>query len=117
MCVCLVYVCMLYQTVNATPNAHLTCFQIRCLKGQRGLASQPTFDGIHIVNHYGGDDESYQSSDDDGVKDPTLQDTQQRSGGRIKLRANLGDTDSDEDDGEALRLSVPQSSSHKSTAV
>lgn len=96
--------------------------EVRCLKGQRGLAGQSTFDGIHIVNHYGGDDdESYQSSDDDGVKDATLQDGQQRGGGggRVKLRANLRDTDSDEDedDGEALRLSVPQSGSHKSTAV
>lgn len=94
--------------------------EICCFKGQRGLASQPTFDGIHIVNHYVGDNESYQSSDEDGVKDSTLQDPQQRSGGRIRLRPNLVDTDSDEEeeeDGEALRLSVPQSSSHKSTTV
>ncbi|XP_069007046.1 ecotropic viral integration site 5 protein homolog isoform X1 [Embiotoca jacksoni] len=89
--------------------------EICCLKGQRGLASQPTFDGIHIVNHY----ESYQSSDDDGGKDPTLRDTRQRSGGRIKLHPNLRDSSSEEEeeDGEALRLSVPQSSSHKSTTV
>ncbi|XP_028258874.1 ecotropic viral integration site 5 protein homolog isoform X3 [Parambassis ranga] len=91
--------------------------EIRCLKGQRSLASQATFDGVHIVNHYVGDDESYQSSDDDAAKDPTLQATQQRSGGRIKLHPNLGDTDSEEEDGEALRLSVPQSSSHKTTTV
>lgn len=86
------------------------------------MTSQPTFDGIHIVNHYVGDDGSYQSSDEDGVKDPTLQDTRQRSGGRIRLRPNLGDTDSeeeddDDDDDEALRLTVPQSGSHKSTTV
>lgn len=82
------------------------------------MASQPAFDGIHIVNHYGGDDESYQSSDEDAVKDPTLKDTQQSggSGGRIRLHPNLGtgDSDSDEEDGDALRLSVPQS---KSTTV
>ncbi|XP_030582988.1 ecotropic viral integration site 5 protein homolog isoform X4 [Archocentrus centrarchus] len=93
--------------------------EIRCLKGQRGgLSSQPAFDGIHIVNHYGADDESYQSSDDDGVKISTLQVPQQRS--RIKLHPKLEDSDSDEEeeeDGEALRLSVPQSSSHKTTAV
>uniref|UniRef100_A0A669E039 Ecotropic viral integration site 5 n=1 Tax=Oreochromis niloticus TaxID=8128 RepID=A0A669E039_ORENI len=92
--------------------------EIRCLKGQRGgLANQPTFDGIHIVNHYGADDESYQSSDDDGVKVSTLQVPQQRS--RIKLHPKLEDTDSDEEeeDGEALRISVPQSSSHKTTSV
>ncbi|XP_056235147.1 EVI5-like protein isoform X2 [Seriola aureovittata] len=89
--------------------------EICCLKGQRGLASQPTFDGIHIVNHYAGDDESYQSSDEDGVKDPSLKDTQQSSSSsRIRLHPNLGDSESEEDDGEALRLSVPQS---KSTTV
>lgn len=73
-----------------------------------------TFDGIHIVNHYVGDDGSYQSSDEDGVKD-----TQQRSGGRITLHPDLGDTESEEEveDDEALRLSVPQSGSHKSTTV
>eukprot|EP00064_Thunnus_orientalis_P014599 superscaffoldBa00002558_g14646 len=94
--------------------------EICCLKGQRGLAKQPAFDGIHIVNHYVGDDESYHSSDEDGVKDPTLQDTQQRSGvgGPIRLRSNLEDTDSEEEeDGEALRLTVPSSGSHKSTTV
>uniref|UniRef100_A0A3P8RE41 Rab-GAP TBC domain-containing protein n=1 Tax=Astatotilapia calliptera TaxID=8154 RepID=A0A3P8RE41_ASTCA len=93
--------------------------EIRCLKGQRGrLANQPTFDGIHIVNHYRADDESYQSSDDDGVKVSPLQVPQQRS--RIKLHPKLEDTDSDEEeeeDGEALRISVPQSSSHKTTSV
>ncbi|TKS74127.1 Ecotropic viral integration site 5 protein -like protein [Collichthys lucidus] len=87
--------------------------EICCLKGQRGLASQPTFDGIHIVNHYVGDDGSYQSSDEDGVKNPTLKSTQQ-SGGCIRLQPNLRDTDSDDEDDEALRLSVPQS---KSTTV
>ncbi|XP_041790487.1 ecotropic viral integration site 5 protein homolog isoform X2 [Chelmon rostratus] len=95
--------------------------EICCLKGQKGLTSQPTFDGIHIINHYVGDDGSYQSSDEDGVKGPTLQDSQQRSGGRIRLQPNLHDTDSEEeeeeDDEEALRLSVPQSGSHKSTTV
>ncbi|XP_029284896.1 EVI5-like protein [Cottoperca gobio] len=96
--------------------------EICCLKGQRGLANQPTFDGIHIVNHYVGDNGSYQSSDEDGVKGPSLQAARLRIGGRIRLRPNLGDTDSDEDDEEeededALRLSVPQSGSHKSTTV
>nr|XP_046248342.1 EVI5-like protein isoform X1 [Scatophagus argus] len=93
--------------------------EICCLKGQRGLASQPTFDGIHIVNHYVGDDVSYQSSDEDGVKDPSFRDTQRKSRDRIRLHPNLGDTDSEEEeeDDEALRLSVPQSGSHKSTTV
>lgn len=94
--------------------------EICCLKGQRGMCSQPTFDGIHLVNHFGGDDESYQSSDEDGARDPSLQKLEQRSGaggGRVRLRPNLPDTDSDEDDSEALRLSVPASSNHKSTTV
>ncbi|KAM3619640.1 uncharacterized protein V6R79_011153 [Siganus canaliculatus] len=97
--------------------------EVRCLKGQRALTNQPTFDGIHIVNHYVGDDASYQSSDEDIVKDPSLQDTQPPSGGRIRLRPNIRDTDSEEEeeeeeeDNEALRLSVPPSSGHKSTTV
>lgn len=84
------------------------------------MAKQAAFDGIHIVNHYRGDDESYHSSDEDGIKDSALQDPQQRSssGGRIRLHPNLADTDSeDEEDGEALRLTVPSSASHKSTTV
>ncbi|KAM4629373.1 ecotropic viral integration site 5 protein homolog isoform 2-T2 [Polymixia lowei] len=95
--------------------------EICCLKGQRGLPNQPTFDGIHIVNHYVGDDESYHSSDEDGVKAPALPDAQPRSGSsgsRIRLHPTLEDTDSEgEEDGEALRLSVPSNGSHKSTVV
>ncbi|XP_067394572.1 ecotropic viral integration site 5 protein homolog isoform X3 [Emydura macquarii macquarii] len=41
--------------------------EIRCLKGQRGISDQPTFDGIHIVNHLIGDDESLHSSDEDFI--------------------------------------------------
>lgn len=87
------------------------------------MSSQPTFDGIHIINHYVEDVGSYQSSDEDGVKEHALQDGQQRSRGRVRLHPTLRDTDSEEeeeeeeDDDEALRLSVPQSSSHKSTTV
>uniref|UniRef100_G1LTQ0 Ecotropic viral integration site 5 n=1 Tax=Ailuropoda melanoleuca TaxID=9646 RepID=G1LTQ0_AILME len=39
--------------------------QLRCLKGQRVFSGQPPFDGIHIVNHLIGDDESFHSSDED----------------------------------------------------
>ncbi|KAL6108493.1 evi5 [Pungitius sinensis] len=101
--------------------------EIRCLKGQRGRPNQPTFDGIHIVNHYVGDHGTYQSSDEDGVKGPSLQETQQRNRARIRLRANLRDTDSEEEeeedddeedeDEDSLRLTVPPSGSHKSTTV
>ncbi|CAG05643.1 unnamed protein product [Tetraodon nigroviridis] len=55
--------------------------EICCLKGQRGLSGQPTFDGIHIINHYVGDVGSYQSSDEDGVKE----DGRQRSGGPSRV--------------------------------
>ncbi|XP_077928883.1 ecotropic viral integration site 5 protein homolog isoform X3 [Halichoerus grypus] len=39
--------------------------ELRCLKGQRVFSGQPPFDGIHIVNHLIGDDESFHSSDED----------------------------------------------------
>lgn len=101
--------------ISAAPANHLSCFylQICCLKGQRGRLSQPTFDGIHIVNHYTGVEDAYRSSDDDGMEAP-----QSRSCTRIRLHPNLGDTDSEED-GETLRLTVPQNNNnnHKSTTV
>lgn len=40
--------------------------ELRCLKGQRGFSGQPSFDGIHIVNHLI-DDESLHSSDEDFI--------------------------------------------------
>ncbi|XP_026120115.1 ecotropic viral integration site 5 protein homolog isoform X4 [Carassius auratus] len=91
--------------------------EIRCLRGQRGLAGQPSFDGIHIVNHYGGDNESYQSSDEDGVKlSPQLTSHQVR--GRITLHPNLEDSESEGDEeGDTLRLSVSSNGSHKTTTV
>ncbi|CAB1324072.1 unnamed protein product [Coregonus sp. 'balchen'] len=96
----------------------------RCLKGQRGsnMSNQPAFDGIHIVNHYIPDDESYHSSDEDaGVgKTPSHLDHQHSSISRIRLHPSLGlgDTDSEgEDDGEGLVLSVPPTGTHKHTTV
>ncbi|XP_070124832.1 ecotropic viral integration site 5 protein homolog isoform X9 [Equus przewalskii] len=44
--------------------------ELRCLKGQRGFSGQPPFDGIHIVNHLIGDDESSHSSDEDFIDNP-----------------------------------------------
>ncbi|XP_006882479.1 PREDICTED: ecotropic viral integration site 5 protein homolog [Elephantulus edwardii] len=41
--------------------------ELRCLKGQRSFSGQPPFDGIHIVNHLIGDDESFHSSDEDFI--------------------------------------------------
>ncbi|XP_051996971.1 ecotropic viral integration site 5 protein homolog isoform X3 [Xyrauchen texanus] len=90
--------------------------EIRCLRGQKGIPNQPNFDGIHIVNHYGGDNESYQSSDEDGVKlSPHLTDHQ--VGGRITLHPNLEDSESEGDEGDALRLTLPSNVSRKTTTV
>ncbi|XP_056605782.1 ecotropic viral integration site 5 protein homolog isoform X3 [Triplophysa dalaica] len=91
--------------------------EIRCLRGGRGLPDKPNFDGIHIVNHYGGDNDSYQSSDEDGVKmSPHLTGHQIR--GRITLHPNLEDSESEEDeDGDALQLTVPSNGSCKTTSV
>ncbi|KAL4608314.1 hypothetical protein GN956_G25274 [Arapaima gigas] len=96
--------------------------EIQCLRGQRGLSDQPTFDGIHIVNHYVGDEDLYHSSDDDTGKDLSSaapSSFAQRQGTRrIVLHPNLVDSDSDgEEDG--LRLSVPSETfnSHKTTTV
>ncbi|XP_060088177.1 ecotropic viral integration site 5 protein homolog isoform X6 [Heteronotia binoei] len=41
--------------------------EIRCLKGPRTFSGPHSFDGIHIVNHLIGDDESLHSSDEDFV--------------------------------------------------
>ncbi|XP_075414561.1 ecotropic viral integration site 5 protein homolog isoform X3 [Tenrec ecaudatus] len=46
--------------------------ELRCLKGQRGFSGQPPFDGIHIVHHLIGDDDSFHSSDEDFI-DSSLQ--------------------------------------------
>lgn len=98
--------------------------QICCLKGPRGLSGQANFDGIHIVNHYAGDDGSYQSSDEEVSGDASLRDARLSGGdgdGRVRLRPNLrisgSEDDEDEEDDEALRLSVPPAAAHKSTTV
>lgn len=48
--------------------------ELRCLKGQRNFSGQPPFDGIHIVNHLIGDDESFHSSDEEFI-DNSLQES------------------------------------------
>ncbi|XP_026914394.1 ecotropic viral integration site 5 protein homolog isoform X8 [Acinonyx jubatus] len=48
--------------------------ELRCLKGQRVFSGQLPFDGIHIVNHLIGDDESFHSSDEDFI-DNSLQES------------------------------------------
>uniref|UniRef100_A0A2D4FHD4 Uncharacterized protein n=1 Tax=Micrurus corallinus TaxID=54390 RepID=A0A2D4FHD4_MICCO len=41
--------------------------EIRCLKSKKTFPGTNTFDGIHIVNHLIGDDESLHSSDEDSI--------------------------------------------------
>lgn len=48
--------------------------ELRCLKGQKAFSSQPPFDGIHIVSHLIGDDDSFHSSDEDFI-DSSLQES------------------------------------------
>ncbi|XP_032776026.1 ecotropic viral integration site 5 protein homolog isoform X6 [Strigops habroptila] len=59
--------------------------EIKCLKGQRDFSDQPTFDGIHIVNHFTGDDESFHSSDEDFITNSI-----QESGVNFHLRRRTG---------------------------
>ncbi|XP_053928487.1 ecotropic viral integration site 5 protein homolog isoform X2 [Cuculus canorus] len=59
--------------------------EIKCLKGQRGFSDQPTFDGIHIVNHFTGDDESFHSSDEDFITNSI-----QESGVTFHLHSRTG---------------------------
>ncbi|XP_068822652.1 ecotropic viral integration site 5 protein homolog isoform X3 [Capricornis sumatraensis] len=69
--------------------------ELRCLKGQRGFSSQPPFDGIHIVNHLIGDDESFHSSDEEFI-DSSLQESEigfplHRKSGPMSLDPTLAD--------------------------
>ncbi|XP_032450231.1 ecotropic viral integration site 5 protein homolog isoform X2 [Lynx canadensis] len=64
--------------------------ELRCLKGQRVFSGQPPFDGIHIVNHLIGDDESFHSSDEDFI-DNSLQE----SGVGFPLHGKSGPTSLD----------------------
>ncbi|XP_029416358.1 ecotropic viral integration site 5 protein homolog isoform X2 [Nannospalax galili] len=78
--------------------------QLRCLKGQRSFSGQPPFDGIHIVNHLIGDDESFHSSDEDFI-DSSLQESGigfplHRKSGPMSLDPTVADgSESDAEDG------------------
>ncbi|XP_064197862.1 ecotropic viral integration site 5 protein homolog isoform X5 [Anguilla rostrata] len=74
--------------------------EIQCLRSQRGVCSQPSFDGIHIVSHYIGDDGPYLSPDAPSPPES------QRDVTRIVLHSSVVDTDSDGEE-DSLRLTVP----------
>ncbi|XP_065411620.1 ecotropic viral integration site 5 protein homolog isoform X5 [Chrysemys picta bellii] len=78
--------------------------EIRCLKGQKGFSDQPTFDGIHIVNHLIGDDESFHSSDEDFISNSIQEDRVHfhlhRRTGQMTLAPTVVDSsDSDTEEG------------------
>ncbi|XP_069454078.1 ecotropic viral integration site 5 protein homolog isoform X13 [Ovis canadensis] len=80
--------------------------ELRCLKGQRGFSSQPPFDGIHIVNHLIGDDESFHSSDEEFI-DNSLQESGigfplHTKSGPMSLDPTLADGSESEAEGSTL---------------
>uniref|UniRef100_A0A8D2CLX6 Ecotropic viral integration site 5 n=1 Tax=Sciurus vulgaris TaxID=55149 RepID=A0A8D2CLX6_SCIVU len=80
--------------------------ELRCLKGQRGFSGQPPFDGIHIVNHLIGDDESFHSSDEDFV-DNSLQESGigfplHRKSGPLSLDPTVADESESETEDSVL---------------
>lgn len=78
--------------------------ELRCLKGQRNFSSQPPFDGIHIVSHLIGEDESFPSSDEEFM-DGSLQESGlvfplHGKSGSVSLDPALADgSESDAEDG------------------
>ncbi|XP_059946109.1 ecotropic viral integration site 5 protein homolog isoform X8 [Mesoplodon densirostris] len=81
--------------------------ELRCLKGQRGFSGQPPFDGIHIVNHLIGDDESFHSSDEEFIGN-SLQESGigfplHRKSGLISLDPTVADGSESEAEDSALK--------------
>ncbi|XP_054547494.1 ecotropic viral integration site 5 protein homolog isoform X2 [Talpa occidentalis] len=80
--------------------------ELRCLKGQRSFSGQPSFDGIHIVNHLIGDDESLHSSDEDFI-DHSLQESSvgfplHRKSGSMTLDPTVADGSESETEDSVL---------------
>lgn len=103
--------------------------ELRCLKGPRDFSSRPPFDGIHIVSHLIGDDESFHSSDEDFI-DSSLQESAigfplHRKSGPVSLNPALADgSESEAEDGvlgtqesdpEAPEKQIPQRESYSTT--
>ncbi|NXY65211.1 EVI5 protein, partial [Callaeas wilsoni] len=81
--------------------------EIKCLKGQRNFSDQPTFDGIHIVNHFTGDDESFHSSDEDfitnSIQESGVNFHLPRRTGQMSLDHTLVDSSDSDTEESALR--------------
>ncbi|NXV55157.1 EVI5 protein, partial [Molothrus ater] len=81
--------------------------EIKCLKGQRSFSDQPTFDGIHIVNHFTGDDESFHSSDEDfltnSIQESGVNFHLPRRTGQISLDHTLVDSSDSDTEESALQ--------------
>ncbi|NXI09451.1 EVI5 protein, partial [Irena cyanogastra] len=81
--------------------------EIKCLKGQRNFSDQPTFDGIHIVNHFTGDDESFHSSDEDfitsSIQESGVNFHLPRRTGQMSLDHTLVDSSDSETEESALQ--------------
>ncbi|KAM6454399.1 ecotropic viral integration site 5 protein homolog isoform 3-T5 [Liasis olivaceus] len=81
--------------------------EIRCLKSKRTFPGTNTFDGIHIVNHLIGDDESLHSSDEDfisnHIQEPGIHFHLHKRTGQMDLNPTVVDSsDSDTENTEPL---------------
>ncbi|MGH0157682.1 UNVERIFIED_CONTAM: hypothetical protein FKN15_057643 [Acipenser sinensis] len=98
--------------------------KIQFLKKQRGLSDRPTSEGIHIVNHYIGDEESFHFSDEDPMSNSMSEDlicgvprpfVHRHKTPKVLLHARIEDSDSDSDNpdegGDGLLYQPAQTSS------
>ncbi|XP_063154331.1 ecotropic viral integration site 5 protein homolog isoform X3 [Candoia aspera] len=81
--------------------------EVRCLKSKRTFPGTNTFDGIHIVNHLIGDDESLHSSDEDfisnHIQQPGIHFHLHKRTGQMDLNPTVVDSsDSDTENTEPL---------------
>lgn len=98
--------------------------EIQFLKKQRGLSDRPTSEGIHIVNHYIGGEESFHFSDEDPMSNSMSEDlicgvprpfVHRHKTPKVLLHARIEDSDSDSDNpdegGDGLLYQPAQTSS------
>ncbi|XP_041126427.1 EVI5-like protein isoform X2 [Polyodon spathula] len=98
--------------------------EIQFLKKQRGLTDRTISEGIHIVNHYIGDEESFHFSDEDPMSNSMSEDpicsaplpfVHCHKTAKVLLHARIEDSDSDSDNpdegGDGLPYQPAQTSS------